>query len=144
MCALLPHLPAPWARWMQTRSHRTVFAESIKEELISPEEALSSAPCPGSSYSLRAGADLHPASQECRGMGVISPTKPHWLVWGMTSAGRCRALCWKGCMPVPPVLRLLAACKRRADDEGARAAAASPSVRPGEINKTLKLHVGGF
>jgi len=39
---------------------------------------------------------------------------------------------------------LLAACERRAGDGGARAAAASPSVRPGEINKTLKLHAGGF
>lgn len=51
----------------------TVFAESIKEDLISAVEALCSAPYQGSSYSLQAGADLHPASQEPGGMGVIPP-----------------------------------------------------------------------
>lgn len=101
-------------------------------------------PCQGSGYSLRAGADLHPASQERGGMGVILPTKPLQLVWGMTCAGRCRASCWKGCVPVPPALWLLAACKGRVGNEGARAAATSSSTRPGEINKTLKLHMGSF
>lgn len=43
-------------------------------------------------------------------------------------------------MPVPPALQLLAAFEGRARDEGARAAAASPSVRPGEINKTQTSH----
>lgn len=55
-----------------------------------------------------------------------------------------QGLCWKGCVPVPPALQLLAAFEGRVRDEGARAVAASPSVRPREINKTLKLHTGGF
>lgn len=84
VCALPPRLPVPWARWMQIRSHRAVFAESIKEELISPEEALSSAmpklwlQPPGS----------HPASQERLGGGGNSSHQT-------TPAGVEDDLCWE-------------------------------------------------
>lgn len=37
-----------------------------------------------------------------------------------------------------------AGCKGRKGDEGALAAAASPFMRPGEMNKTLALHAGDF
>lgn len=106
-CALLPRLFTPRALWMQTRSHRTVLQRASKGSLlISPEEALSSVPCQGSGCSLRAGADLHPASQKCGEMGVIPPPKPQHPAWGMPCAGRRWAPCCKGCVPVPPVLRL--------------------------------------
>lgn len=106
---------------------------SKRSYLISPKEALSSAPCQSSGYSLPARADLHPASQERGGIGVIPPTKPHRLVWGMTCAGR------RLCARVSRAA-VLAACAGRASDEGAWAAAASPSMRPGVMKNALKLH----
>lgn len=116
-CALLPRLFTPRALWMQTRSHRTVLQRASKGSLlISPEEALSSVPCQGSGCSLRAGADLHPASQKCGEMGVIPPTKPQHPAWGMPCAGRRRAPRCKGWVPVPPVLRLPARRGRAAEE----------------------------
>lgn len=70
-------------------------------------------------------------------MGVISPPQS-------APVGVGDGVCWKGGAPVPPALRLLAASEARAGDGEAQAVAANPSVRSGEINKSLQLHVGRF
>lgn len=142
-CARSYHVyPHPGLSGCRPGPTESVFQRASKGSLlISPEEALSSVSCQGSGCSLWAGADLHPASQKCGETGVIPPTncttlRGGWLVLGGAGLRAARAACL-----------CLRCCGCLQGEDGQRrstAAAPSPSVRPGENNKILKLHMGGF